>query len=204
MRASRKATSTVDETTVSTEDIPTVTPESEQKIAIRDTIAPGLYDKEYYTDEQLREASSFEDFVNLAKEQYDTIDQASDVLGDGFALLKEDGKARLVGVPILFMSWAFYKGDYGSNFVAARIVVRNPDGGASKYIINDGSTGICDTLAAYTKNTGKTGALFARNGLRVSEYVYCAQCGTVVDPLIDHAHQPDHKKASTFYIDTSV
>lgn len=203
MRASRSTKSTVDET-MSTEDIPDVTPEEQQAVALRDTIVPGLYDKEHYTDEQLREASSFEDFVNLAREQYDSIDVASEVLGDGFALLKEEGKHRLVGVPLMFMSWAFYKGDYGSNFVAARIVARNEDGSATKYIVNDGSTGICDTLAAYTKTTGKTGALFAKHGLRASAYVYCTECGSVVDPTVDTGHLKDHKKATTYYIDTSV
>lgn len=186
------------------QDIPEVSSPEAQQMAVRDTIVPGLYDKEYYTDEQLRDATSFEDFVNLAKEQYDSVDVASDVLGDGFALLKEEGKQRLVGLPLLLMSWSFYKGDFGSNFVAVRVVARNPDGSASKYIINDGSTGICDTLAAYTKNTGKTGALFARNGLRASGYTYCSECGQVVDPTVDTGHQKDHKKAVTYYIDTSV
>lgn len=210
MRASRstKTAESTEDTQQQVDDntIPEVTPEEQQQVTLRDSIVPGLYKSEQYDEEALRDGDTFEYYARLAAEAYGSVDDVAHVLGDGFALLKgEEAKRRLVDIPLMFMSWDFYKGEYGSNFVAVRVVAQNPDGKVSKYILNDGSTGIADMLANYTKRTGKTGALFARHGLRASDYIYCEACGSVpTDPDEAHKAAGKHKKASTFYIDTSV
>jgi hypothetical protein len=161
---------------------------------------------ETYNPDALRAVSSFEDAVQLAVDTHGGVAEADKELGDGFTLLDSDDKARLVGVPCLFMEWSFHPGDFGDVFVAARVVARNPDGSAGKYIINDGSTGIKDVLAKYTDNTGRTGGLFARHGLRASEYQYCEACGKAAPRVGDDEHKAagKHKKAATYYIDTSA
>jgi hypothetical protein len=153
----------------------------------------------------MRELSDFDEAVRLATEAYGPVVQADQEIGDGFAILGDKSKGRLVNVPLLFMEWSFYPGDFGTQFVAARVVARNPDGGVSRYIVNDGSTGIADQLAAYSKRTGKYGALMVKKGLRVSEYTYCELCRVVNCELPDaHKSMGQHKKAETYYLDTSA
>lgn len=199
MRASR--TRTEEPTTVDTE-VPEVTPEEQQQLAMRDQLPAEMYRSNAYTDDELRGATTFDEFVALAAEKFDQVDDVSEVLGDGFAVLKDN--KRLVGVPLLFLEWNFYPGKFGSNFVACRVIARNDNGSAQKYIINDGSTGIAEQLAAYTKDTGRTGGLGARHGLRASDYIYCGQCERAVDPKTDAQHAKDHIPAATYYIDTAV
>lgn len=185
----------------------TTTPPEQQQVATRpvDALVPEVMTQaSAYDSDTMRELSSFDEAVRLATEAYGPIDDAAD-LGDGFALLKEEDKRRLVGIPLLFLEWNFYPGDYGSMFVAIRMVARNKDGGVSKYIVNDGSTGIADQLAAYTKRTGKSGGLMVRQGFRVSEYTYCELCGAV-KCMSETVHRDSgaHKKAETYYVDTSA
>lgn len=206
MARSTKTQQSTEEPVQSTQDIPGVTDESTQQVATRpaDELAPEMMHTRLFEEGDLRNIDSFEAALQLAAGVHGDLADASKEIGDGFALLDEAGKRRLVGVPLIFMEWSFYDGDYGSKFVAARVVARNPDGGVSKYIINDGSTGICDMLAKYQKETGRFGGLVARMGLRASEYTYCAECGSVVNPDIDAEHRRDHKAATTYYIDTSA
>lgn len=170
----------------------------------RDVVAVGSAVR--FDEETLRNLTNFEDALRLAQEEFGNVDEAGKVLGDGFALLKDDGKARLVGVPVLLLNWDFYDGDFGSRFVAVRLVTHNPDGSINKYIVNDGSTGIADTLARYTERTGRNGGLFVRNGFRPSEYQYCEICGTAVDAGADDDHKRagKHRRATTYYLDTSL
>lgn len=186
---------------------PGTTPVEQQQVATRPVdelpqeiaAQPSTYDRD-----ALRELNDFDAAVAMATAAHGPIDDASD-LGDGFALLKDDGKGRLVNVPLLFMEWSFYPGDFGSQFVAARVMARNPDGGISKYIVNDGSTGICDQLAAFSKRTGKYGGLLAKRGLRVSDYSYCEMCAKVqCDNPDSHRAMGKHKRAETYYIDTAA
>lgn len=195
--------------TETTEPSTVDSPQETQQLAMRDQIDALQYRSEQYDDEALRELTTFEAAFALAEQIHGPVDDVAHVLGDGFALLKDDGKKRLAGVPVLFMEWNFYAGEYGSNFVAVRAVTRNEDGGMSKYIFNDGSAGIANMLAEYTKKTGRSGALFARHGLTASEYTYCEECGnamSVQEEALDSIHRSEgkHKKATTYYIDTSL
>lgn len=141
-----------------------------------------------FSRDELMGITNFDDAVRLATEVHGQIVAADRELGDGFALLSKEQKNLLCGVPLLLLEWKFRGGDFG-NFVTLRVIARNPDASVSKYILNDGSTGIAEQLADYQKNTGRTGGMFVGKGLRRSDYE--------VD--IDG----DMKAASTFYLDTS-
>ena len=155
------------------------------------TIPADMVKSSAFNEADLRDVDSFDQAIALVQNTLGSVDVASDVLGDGFALLDTKNKAQLVGVPCVFAEWTFNDGDFGT-FVSARVIARTEVGGVRKLIINDGSTGIAETLAKYTKDTGKTGGLLAPRGLRVSEYEY-------VDPQTG-----ERKPAKTYYIDTSA
>lgn len=160
-----------------------------------------------FSAEALRGITSFEDAARMLYLNDIEIVEAGQVIGDGFALLKKDRKNILVGVPLLLLEWNFYPGDYGDTFCAIRLVSRNPDGSAGKYIINDGSTGIADALKDYTERTGKVTGLMVRNGLRASDYTFCEACDRALKPgEADEKHRDDgkHSKATTYYLDTSM
>jgi hypothetical protein len=139
-------------------------------------------------DDALRSLTNLADIQQLTGE---TITDASD-LGSGFALLDDDGKNRLVGVPCVFISWNINPGDFGP-FVSAQVATIDLATGdiTGKFIVNDGSTGICEQLTAMIER-GKSSMLFAKHGLRRSDYEYA-------DPK-----SGELRPAHTFYIDTSA
>lgn len=141
-----------------------------------------------YSRDELKAISSFDDAVRLATEVHGTLTYADQELGDGFALLTKEQKNLLCGVPILLLEWKFRGGDFG-NFVTMRVAARNPDGTMSKYVVNDGSTGIAEQLADYQQNTGRTGGMFVGKGFRRSDY--------------EVEINGETREASTFYLDTS-
>lgn len=138
------------------------------------------------SDDQLRALDSLE---GLQQALGIPIAQSTD-LGTGFAVLDKEGKRRLVGVPLLFVFWQFNNGDQGV-FVSTHVVQVDMMGKlVGKYIINDGSTGICQQLRDYTEHTQSFKGLFAPKGLRASDYDFTDEQGNT-------------SKATTFYIDTS-
>ncbi len=160
-----------------------------------------------YDNEALRDVASFEDAFALVESTYGPVLTADSELGDGFAMLEDKDKRRLVGVPILFLSWSFSKGDYSEEFVSARVVTK--DGG--KYVLNDGGTGIRAQLREFTNtHAGRTGGLLSRRGLRASEYKVCdgsKGCGHSPEPIAEKS-EGQHKgvitPAATFYVDTGA
>lgn len=159
-----------------------------------------------FDSDALQGIASFEDAINLVGTTLGYVDDAAKVMGDGFALLSSDGaKARLVNKPLILMSWSFHPGDYGSEFAAIRIVAQEDNGSISKYIVNDGSTGVAKMLREYTNKTGKHGGLIVRHGFRASEFDYCEECRSAAcTDVADHKEAGFHKKATTYYIDTSL
>lgn len=139
------------------------------------------------SDEALSGITSFDDALRLLQETYgaDSVAIASDVLGDGFALLDNNDKHKLVGEGFILVNWDFHMGDHGE-FVAARLVTANN----KKMVLIDGSTGICKQLSLYTANTGKSAGLYVAKGLRRSDYTYDDN-GT-------------EKAATTYYLDVSA
>lgn len=155
-----------------------------------DSIPPEIIKSSVWDEETLRGITDFQSAMELAAREYGPVVSADQELGDGFTLLATDGKKRLVGLPMFLLEWTFNDGDFGK-FVSIRCVVQNPDGGMSRYIINDGSSGIADQLARYTKRSGKMGALLVKRGLRASEYDY-------EDPTTG-----EKRPAVTYYLDLS-
>lgn len=98
----------------------------------------------------------------MAMQELPEVFSAGQILGDGFAILKDKGMA--VGREFLILDWTFHEGNQGE-FVSMRII--NPQG--EKARINDGSTGICAQLRELTEK-GITSGIHCPNGLRVSEY----------------------------------
>jgi hypothetical protein len=200
MAPRNRATSTQDTPTTSTEDItaPATTDPAQQQIAVPEP---------NYGDDTLRSITSFQDAINAAGYMFGAVEDAADVLGDGFRLLKtEDGKSKLVGKPLMLLEWSFYPSDeFGGEFAAIRLVAQEDNNTISKYIVNDGSTGVCKMLREYTEHTGRRGGLMVRNGFRESSYPFCQDCRTAVDD--DHKKfEPSHVvgRGKTYYIDTSA
>jgi hypothetical protein len=152
-------------------------------------------------DNTLRDITSFDDALRVMQEQ-GSVSVADAELGNGFSIADDKVKDRLIGVPLAFLSWNFNAGDYGSAddgsnvFVSAMVVTQ----AGEKFIINDGSTGICKQLQEYTNRTSKTQNLVVRHGLRKSEYRIHKETKIPVARGYDGPTEP----ASTYYIDTSA
>jgi hypothetical protein len=106
-------------------------------------------------------------------------------LGSGWAIVNNKEKGRLVGVPLLILSFQFNEGDNGE-FVSAQVLTNT-----ERLIVNDGSTGIYAQLHEIAE-AGNVKAIYCKHGLRESKYEY-------EDPKTG-----EKKPASTFYIDTSA
>ena len=141
-----------------------------------------------FSDDEYRDIESWEDALSLLTQAYGSVDVAEEIIGDGFAVLKD--KRSVVGAPMLFINWKFVDGDQGE-FAVIRAVA-NTVKGFRKLILTDGSTGIYDQLRKYSDRFGKFGGLAVRNGLRASDYeVQDEETGKM-------------KSATTFYLDTSA
>lgn len=134
------------------------------------------------TDDVLRNIGStgdaFADALAIAEQLYGTVPAISEEFGNGFSIVEDKGV--LVGKKFLLLKWGFSQGDFGV-FCSAAVVTA--DGG--KYILNDGSTGICDTLREFSTRTQRYGGFVAQRGLRVSQYATCKACGKPRSSLDD-------------------
>lgn len=176
-----------------------VTPPEKQQIvrAIDEMVPEIIGDTSSFDEDALRAGDSFDYYLNLAREVHGDVVDAGNVLGDGFTLLDASDKALLVGIPLLFMEWTFRDGDFGRAYVSVRVVARMKGGTLGRYIFNDGSTGIADQLAKYTKKTGKMGGLGVPKGLRESSYEV-----ELPDPR--DPSKTIMSPATTYYVDTSA
>lgn len=143
-----------------------------------------------FDDLALSEISSFDDAVALVTADGTVIESASDVIGNGFAILKD--KSLLCGVELLFLGWSFNAGENGE-FVSCYVVARMPGSKVpSKFIVNDGSTGLFKDLRNYTTKTGRNKGLHVAKGLSRSDYTY------------EDKETGEQRPATTFYLDTSA
>lgn len=130
------------------------------------------------TDDVLRgigeTGNAFEDAMQIAQQLYGQVKELSEDFGNGFQLLTD--KSQLAGKKFLLLKWNFSSGEYAM-FVTARVVTAEPINGGHKFIINDGSTGICSQLHDYSMREGKFGGYVATRGLRSSSYATCKACG---------------------------
>lgn len=129
---------------------------------------------------------TFDDAVELARLTYGdaNVVSASEVLGDGFKMV--ENKDTLIGVPFIAISWNFLMGDHGE-YVAVRLVTQDNN----KLVMVDGSSGVFQMLANYSKKTGSEGGLYCLKGLRRSDYTYTDESGK-------------EKSARTYYLDVSA
>lgn len=124
-----------------------------------------------------------------------TVVEARDEIGDGFDYL--DNKDLLIGKPAFFLQWdctvsgSFTDRDGNPLRTVQAWVCVEVAGEIRKVRISDFSTGICKDLWEYTIRTGRSGGLYARKGLRKSEFPY-------VDP-----DTGQRTVATTYYIDLS-
>lgn len=165
-----------------------------------DTVPEDVVKTSPWSFEQLSSLETWDEAIGLIQQEYGTLEDISDVLGDGFKLIQD--KSKLVGLPLLLMEWTVNKGDFGL-FVSVRAIARNPaDKTPWKVIFNDGSTGIAEQLARYTQTRHRSGGLIAQNGLRDSEYKFCNDCrrAAVEDCIRSH----DVGTAHTYYLDTAL
>lgn len=144
-----------------------------------------------FSEEQYTGIQNFQDAMRLLSESGITVVNAADELGDGFTLLKDEDKAKLVGTPMLLISWNFNAGDFGKTFVSVRGITQD----GLKFVLNDGGSGIRDQLDKYE---GDMGGLFIPHGLRYSDYGLDSEDNPVKlgDPAMV-------RKARTYYLDTS-
>jgi hypothetical protein len=151
--------------------------------------------RETFDREDLRAIDSFQTAVQMATETYGELVTADGIIGDGFSIVED--KRVCIGVPMVFLDWRFnHEGDFGS-FVSIRAVAEI-DGNLKKWIINDGSTGLFEELMTFTSDTGKTGGLVCKRGLRVSEYDTDAEGKPTTDKALAKG------RGATFYIDASA
>lgn len=167
--ATRKSDSVEDSTTIGTV--------GGNEIAVKVPLIP----QQAYHD-----IGSFADAVNLARDTYgaENVAVAADVLGDGFKIV--ENKDTLIGVQFFAIAWNFLMGDHGE-YVAVRLVTEDN----RKLVLMDGSTGIFQMLANYSKKTGLAGGLLCQKGLRRSDYTYKGEDGK-------------EKSAQTYYLDVSA
>lgn len=142
-----------------------------------------------FSDDELRSISSLEDIATLVGGQ---VVNATERLGTGFSIADADDKARLCGVPLVFLSWTFNQGDHGV-FCSAYVVELSKTGQVvNKWIVNDGS--MKSGIAAQLLNARESGVdrgLFVPNGLRRSDYTFTGTDGS-------------ESPATTFYLDLSA
>jgi hypothetical protein len=139
-----------------------------------------------YRDAELLSVQSFEDAYALAAQYYgeENLVRADETIGNGFRLLAN--KDTLIDVPLILLGWRFNPGNHGE-FVTMMVVTKDN----RKFIVNDGSTGICQQLAAYTNATGRHGGMLVANGFTRSDYEYENEKG-------------EKEPAQTYYLNTSA
>lgn len=134
--------------------------------------------------------TSFDDAVRLAEEVYARLVR-SDEMGDGFSML--ENKDRLIGEPFIIMDSSISFSDKfrdqdgnPSPFVIIRVVTK----GDKKYVVVDGSTGICRQVMELIDEHEQRGGFVCLKGLRKSEYTVSQSDGS-------------ESEATTYYIDES-
>lgn len=122
------------------------------------------------TDTDLAAIASFADAMSTVEATFGGVDDFSNY-GSGFEVLED--KDKLLKTPFVILEFTFSQGEMGE-FVSAPLVTED----GRKYILNDGSTGICkqlrdvrDRRIAQNIFPAQQGVA-VKKGLRVSSYKY--------------------------------
>jgi hypothetical protein len=75
------------------------------------------------SDEIRRNLDSFEDALALAAELHGNIIDASEEMGNGFAILAGDDKSRLKGVHFIIIGWQFSESSFSDNALVSAALV---------------------------------------------------------------------------------
>jgi hypothetical protein len=150
-----------------------------------------------FTEDEYRNINTMDDAIALFQDRMGaSVVEAAEEIGDGFYLIED--KDKLVGVPLLLLTWNFNAGDFASTFVSVRAIARFGNSGDAKVVFNDGGTGIRDQLDKFSNGDRPMGGVFVAHGLRKSEYG------------LNEANEPVKLndpaavgKATTYYLDTS-
>lgn len=156
-----------------------------------------------FDDALLRGITGFEDAVKLAADVWGGITAAGEHIGNGFSVVPKDQKSRLVGVGFVILAMKFHEGDFGE-YVSMLIVTSNND----RLILNDGSTGIFYQARDLVDTTGKSGGFSVSDGLRLSEYDTCFECGVPRPPNVEECKrcgdvQSKRGKGETYYFNAA-
>lgn len=158
---------------------------------------------ERFNDNQLREVTTFDDAVALAVQAYGNVQSITEFeLGNGFKLVRDEDKDRLIGVTFIILHYAFNEGDF-NEFASCVLVTQNGD-----RLIFNGGVAIVDQLRDIAEGTGRYGGILVQHGLRKSEYKTCTKCGKPRKPsatVCEECGDTSEKRASgaTYYLDTS-
>lgn len=115
-----------------------------------------------FTDDELRDIKSFDDFANLMQQREEEVINAAD-LGHGFQMLEQDAKRRLVDVELVIVDTRMISRDDG-DFAVVYVVTR----AGEKFMFLDGSTGIYKQLSEWRPEGGLS--MYVPHGLRASDY----------------------------------
>lgn len=116
-----------------------------------------------FTEDELSDISGFGDALRMAAGAGMLVGR--DIIGDGFQVID---KADLVNRKCVILDINFYPGDYGD-----AVALKGVRDDGTKFVINDGSTGIRDQMKALIKRLdGKFHPFTLENGLRESRYTY--------------------------------
>lgn len=129
-------------------------------------------------DDTLASISSLDDALKVLSDAGIGATDIAD-LGDGFSVMD---KSEFVNVPLVVLDWKFSSGDYGDEFAIMRIVTAD----GRKAVLTDGSTGIRNQLASFSRH-GIVGGVIVKRGLTRSDYEYVDEKGK-------------RTPASTFYL----
>lgn len=176
-----------------------------------EVLASETESKSVYTPGQFSSVKSFSDALKLATTVHGSVVETNAV-----RVMRIEDKKRLVGLPLILMEWStLWSEENDRDYVSALVVVLEREEGTdesgkkieektSKWILNDGSTGIYKELTAYTENTGLSGGVVCRAGLRVSEYFIDPTTRKPLTRLQVAQYKKDGRPmedASTFYLD---
>jgi len=126
------------------------------------------------SDDDLELMNSYADALGYAASNNIAAVDISDY-GTGVELLDKAGKNRLVGVEFIILDWQWRTGDFAEDYVSLTVMTRD----GSKYVINDGSTGIREDVRRLERKLGGAKAVVkVTKGLSRGDYTYVAADGT--------------------------
>ena len=157
-----------------------------------------------FTEDVLRKITDWNSLGEFVRGNDIAVENLS-TYGANLTVVNKADKDALINVPFMIVDYRFQEGDSGP-FVSVVIVTKNPisiDGGtpSSKFVVNDGSTGIMAQLERIEAERAESHGdeirpLYCEHGLRKSEYVRRDENGEPI--LNERTGAPE--RAVTYYL----